>query len=233
MRGMDDQRKNEGGAVIVAGCLVVAFLLLSVVAVGGVWQYLNAQAQIAADRAALQAEQQRAVAVALHERAIQAQQDAIEARDAALEKAGRENTERDEDDDALQGTWTVEVHDTHGKPASKEFLALEHQWVFTKDGITMKATGGEGRKGRFQLDQKQDPKTLDITLEPGLPPGPKAPVPGKEVLKCIYSLDGDTLKVCYGLSEDRPVAFKSTAEHAIGLVVLRRQPPPKEKKNKD
>jgi uncharacterized protein (TIGR03067 family) len=142
------------------------------------------------------------------------------------------NAERDKDAAALQGTWDVEVHDTHGKPASKEFLALKHQWVFTKDAVTMKSKGGQ-RKGTFRLDPKQDPKTLDITQEPGLPPGPKAKVPQKEVLRCIYSLDGDTLKICYGLSPNRPAAFKSTAQPAVGLVVLRRQPPPKEEPNKD
>src|SRR5262245_49692590 len=136
------------------------------------------------------------------------------------------------DKDALQGTWTVEAHDVGGKPDSKEFLAREHRWVFTKDGITMQDKAGLGRKGTFRIDPKKSPKTLDITLGPGLPPGPRAKVPEKEGLRCIYSLDGDTLKVCYGLSEDRPSAFESKAKPATGLVVLRRQPPPKKKLHK-
>jgi uncharacterized protein (TIGR03067 family) len=137
--------------------------------------------------------------------------------------------ERDRDAAALQGTWKVEVHDIRGEPASKEFLARGHQWVFARDKITMKDKDGVGRKGTFRLEAKKEPKTLDVTLEPGLPPGPRAKVPQKEVLRCIYSLDGDTLKVCYGLADDRPSAFESKVEPATGLVVLRRQPPPREK----
>jgi uncharacterized protein (TIGR03067 family) len=136
-------------------------------------------------------------------------------------------------DAALQGAWKVEIHDIRGRPASKQFLAQEHQWLFTKDGITMKDKDGVGRKGTFRIDPKKDPKSLDIALEPGLQPGPRAKAPDKEVVKCIYSLNGDTLKICYGLSGARPSAFESKAEPATGLVVLRRQPVPKEKPGKD
>jgi uncharacterized protein (TIGR03067 family) len=146
----------------------------------------------------------------------------------------KKDGEQDKEAAALQGTWKVEAHDIRGQPASKKFLAQGHQWVFAKDGgITMKDKDGVGGKGTFRLDPKKDPKTLDITLEPGLPPGPRAKVPEKEVLKCIYALDGDALKVCYGLSDARPSGFESRAEPATGLVVLRRQPPPKEKPGKD
>jgi uncharacterized protein (TIGR03067 family) len=144
------------------------------------------------------------------------------------------STQEPTDDlEKLQGVWKEEIHDTLGKPASKKFLAQEHQWIFTKDGISTKDKEGVGRKGTFRLDPKKDPKTLDITLEPGLPPGPRAKVPEKEILKCIYSLDGDTLKICYGFSDARPTAFESKAEPATGLIVLRRQPPAKEKPGKD
>ena len=145
----------------------------------------------------------------------------------------KKDGEQDKDGAALQGAWKVEAHDIRGQPASKRFLAQEHRWIFAKDGITMNDKNGVGRKGTFRLDAKKDPKTLDITLEPGLPPGPRAKVPEKEVLKCIYSLDGDTLKVCYGLSDARPSGFESKAEPATGLVVLRRQPAPKEKPGKE
>jgi uncharacterized protein (TIGR03067 family) len=137
----------------------------------------------------------------------------------------------EKDEVALEGTWNVESHDIRGLPASKEFLGQESQWVFTLDGISIKDKDGIGAKGTFRLDPKKDPKHLDITLEPGLQPGLKANVPVKEVLKCIYSLDGDTLKVCYGFSSVYPSAFKSETEPATGLVVLRRQPGPLEKKS--
>ena len=151
----------------------------------------------------------------------------------ALADDNKKDGEQDKDLAALQGTWKVEVHDIRGKPASKTFLAQEHQWIFAKDGITMKDKDGVGREGKFQLDPKKDSKTLDIMLEPGSAPGPGATVAEKEVTKCIYLLDGDTLKVCYGLSDARPSAFESKAEPPTGLVVLRRRPPPKEKPRKD
>lgn len=133
----------------------------------------------------------------------------------------------------IEGEWKVIAHDTLGRSASKEFLAQDFRWDIDKDSLTMRDKSGVSRKGTFKLDSTRDPKSLDITLEAGLSPGGGARVPEKEFLSCIYSLDGDTLKVCYGYSKERPTAFESKEKPGTGLVILRRNAVIKDKPNKD
>jgi RNA polymerase sigma factor (sigma-70 family) len=137
-----------------------------------------------------------------------------------------------EDKDRLQGTWTVIAHDTLGRPASKEFLARKHQWVFRGDKLTLKDKDGVGQEGTFRIDPRKKPRVLDATFPGGLAPGARAVVPEKEILRGIYDLDGDNLKICYSYSpRDRPTEFVSRADPPAGLVVLRREPPARGEKD--
>src|SRR5262245_27446428 len=101
-----------------------------------------------------------------------------------------------EDKDQLQGTWTVTAHDILGRPASKEFLARGHQWIFAGDKLTLKDRDGVGREGTFQIDSRRNPKVLDATFKrtglwPGaINPGGRAPAPDRDLMEGIYELEG-------------------------------------------
>jgi RNA polymerase sigma factor (sigma-70 family) len=135
----------------------------------------------------------------------------------------------------LQGTWKVTSHVTNGKAAGPEFLARDHQWTFAGYAVATKDKGGPGRQGTFTFDPTAPLKTLELTLKPGLPPGPGV-VPQEEFSLCIYKVEGDSLTICYPISpnKERPREFRSTAEPATGLLTLQRALPEKaEDKIKD
>jgi RNA polymerase sigma factor (sigma-70 family) len=133
-----------------------------------------------------------------------------------------------EDKAPLQGAWDVIAHDTLGRPASKEFLARKHQWVFAGAKLTLRDKDGVAREGTFRIDPEKKPKVLDVTFQGGLPAGARALVPAEEAQEGIYELEGDTLKVCYGYpGKGRPTEFASKADPPTGLVVFRREPPAK------
>src|SRR5262249_55880987 len=128
----------------------------------------------------------------------------------------------------LQGAWTVVEHVTAGKPATKEFLARNHQWVFAGYSVTMKDKDGVSRKGTITFDPTVRLKTLSLATKPGLKPGPNAEM-NAEVSLGIYQLKGDTLTICYTIPPNatQPVKFISTFESQTGVVTLRRRPPEK------
>jgi uncharacterized protein (TIGR03067 family) len=108
------------------------------------------------------------------------------------------------DKDKLQGTWVATSIDFMGKtlpvPEGKELS-------FTFDGDKLKIHDPDKKKdeeGTFKIDEKKDPKEIDLT-------GPKDDNPKEtETLKCLYKLDGDTLKLAIsekGPKGDRPTKF--------------------------
>lgn len=133
----------------------------------------------------------------------------------------------------LQGNWKVVAHVTSGKEASAQFLARDHQWTFAGYSVAMKDRDGVGRRGTFTFDPTAKLKTLELTLKPGLPPGPGV-VPKDEFSPCIYKVEGDSLTICYPIppNQGRPKDFSSTADSATGLVTLRRIVPEKAQGNK-
>jgi RNA polymerase sigma-70 factor (ECF subfamily) len=140
----------------------------------------------------------------------------------ALPDGGGSENERDR----LQGVWTVIAHDTLGRPASKEFLARNHQWIFKGDKVFIGDKDGIARQGTYALNPRTNPESIDLTLKgPGLAPGPRAVVPEREVSFGIYRLDGDTLTICFNhRAPGRPTEFVSKADPPTNLVTLRREP---------
>src|SRR5437016_4035620 len=91
------------------------------------------------------------------------------------------------DQDKLQGKWKFESGSRGGKPFPDDIVKTA---VFVFDGKTMKMTrtvdGQEqSREMTFKLDPSKKPKAIDVDMDGK---------PGKG----IYSLDGDTLKICHG-----------------------------------
>jgi uncharacterized protein (TIGR03067 family) len=114
----------------------------------------------------------------------------------------------------LNGTWVVEsvVRDP-GEKAEGEGKGL--QVIISGANVVAKAQG-DGKtlgKATIRIDPTKRPKAIDITGEGG-----------KEVVRGIYGLEGDTLKVCVGPTEKtgRPTEFAAKPGSRQTLVVFKR-----------
>lgn len=113
------------------------------------------------------------------------------------------------DGKSIQGTWKQV---SGGDPA-----AVGATWTFAGSEIEFRlaslAQDQAGMKGTFQLKSSVAPKQMNWKY------------PGLRESVVIYSLDGDTLKICGDenpTSFDRPTKF--SADGSVGLLVLQRQP---------
>jgi uncharacterized protein (TIGR03067 family) len=109
----------------------------------------------------------------------------------------------------IQGTWVPEKAELGGKPLPTNFtLKLE------ADKYEVAAENLD--KGTYKLDPAAKPRTFDIT-------GVEGPNAGRKI-PAIYELEGDTLRVCYGLGGSaRPAEFKSPSGTKVFLVTYRRK----------
>ena len=133
----------------------------------------------------------------------------------------------------LQGTWQLVAVEVFGQGRSfkgpKEEVALEkviikgdnrtlrRAKVVVKSGIERKETE---QQARYELDPTKKPKTIDLVWTDG--DEKRKTYPG------IYSLEGDTLKICYAREGTvRPPGFTAEAtkeikDHCV-LMVLKRE----------
>ena len=117
------------------------------------------------------------------------------------------------DRDAILGTWQVVKVEVDGEDVSETDSAKEFRsepWKFTKNKIVLK----EGvRELNYELDPFAKPKTLD--MDNG----------GDKKIDCVYSLDGDTLKICGPVHPGgaRPAGVESKKGSETRLLVLKRQ----------
>ncbi len=113
----------------------------------------------------------------------------------------------DTDQQKLQGKWIVETFEYNGsaverlKDAVREF----------KDGkYSLTPAMGEGIEGSVTLDPDKKPKTIDLDVN-------------GRILKGIYELDGNKLKMCYNISADeRPIEFVSKPDSGLIVVIHKR-----------
>src|SRR5712671_694551 len=96
--------------------------------------------------------------------------------------------EKSADAKNIQGTWLPVKGELAGQPMADEVLKT----------ITLQLNGGKYEvtaenvdKGTYTLDSAAKPKIIDIT-------GAEGPNAGKKI-PAIYELNGDTLRICYGL----------------------------------
>jgi len=138
----------------------------------------------------------------------------------------------------LLGTLlTLGVAQEAGSPAAKELAQFEGTWElvaveadgnkvpdevvrgcrFTFKGNSFTAGLGDlNRAGTFKVDPSKKPHTMDITMTSGPQENTTQPA--------IYSLDGDTLKICGTQpGKERPTDFDTKGKTQTTLMVLKRQ----------
>jgi uncharacterized protein (TIGR03067 family) len=111
----------------------------------------------------------------------------------------------------LQGIWTVQSVDTGSKSLSLfEAAAKGGKLVFEGDDVIFKGDKSTRMNYKIGLDSKL--KTIDFILEKD------------RVLKAIYELDADVLKMCWG--SRRPTEFKAKRVSGLEgqvLIILKRE----------
>lgn len=118
----------------------------------------------------------------------------------------------------LQGTWQLEAWEEAGKALPAADLKKRgvffgaNIFIFRRDDKVYQA-------GAAQLDPGKSPATVNLSVREGA---------GKDdVMLGIYSLDGDTLKLCFDpKGQTRPKDFKPDAKDGFALVTLRKPKPP-------
>jgi len=114
-------------------------------------------------------------------------------------------------DPKLVGEWTV-VSAIKGGEKIAEEQAKAMLVVFTDKAVTVKEDKRE-EKAEYKADPSAKVKTIDVVPE-------KAP-PGT-VVKGIYELNGDELKLTFNKDGDRPKDFKGEGD-TVMLMVLKRK----------
>jgi uncharacterized protein (TIGR03067 family) len=118
----------------------------------------------------------------------------------------------------LKGTWQVQSLLKDGEVPS-DAKALE-RFIITDDKVSVGTAKGSDTIDYFSF-------TIDPTLKPAamyvkLFNGPEK----GEVIKAIYLLEGDTLRICAALpGKDRPTKFSGDKGTGASLIVLKREKP--------
>jgi len=120
------------------------------------------------------------------------------------------------DEDKLQGSWKVVSHEKDGKKQAEDTIK-NYKIVVKGDKLTFKI-GDQDNEATLKLDAAKKPKTIDLMVKAG---------DKMEVIKGIYQLDGDDLKICAAGEEgvERPKDFATKAKSGLGLLVLKREKP--------
>src|SRR5262245_23838733 len=103
------------------------------------------------------------------------------------------------DQEKMAGEWTMESGERNGEKLPDEIVKTLKRVVKGNEHTVLR-DGETVAKGKVKLDAAKKPKEIDISLSGGEADG--------KLIKGIYELDGDTLKICYGMPDgDRPKEF--------------------------
>jgi uncharacterized protein (TIGR03067 family) len=131
---------------------------------------------------------------------------------AVLSASGRATNS---DLDNLQGTWVLVAMERDGEDVSAEDF-VNWKAVYEQNRITLRIGDRVRRRGIITLDPGRVPKTIDTKDQDG--PYADQTVPG------IYSLEGDTLKLCFAHpGAERPRHFSTKDGSAFLYCVYKRQ----------
>jgi uncharacterized protein (TIGR03067 family) len=123
------------------------------------------------------------------------------------------------DKEKIQGTWKfISILDQ----GTEQQVPEENRLVITADVMKIVYPKDAPMGWKYTIDPSKDPRQMDWFTE--IDPGRPIHQPG------IYSLDGDTLKICStAAGKPRPTRFESKRGDFGGLWVLKRVPPPSAK----
>lgn len=123
-------------------------------------------------------------------------------------------TTRADDLKAMGGTWKVEAAEAGGqKIESEDLLAIVVKITGARYEVRIK---DKIDGGTLTLDETQKPKTLDATDTEGEDVG--------KVVKAIYEISGDTMKVCYTLDGgERPKEFATKEGSPVLMLTYQRE----------
>jgi uncharacterized protein (TIGR03067 family) len=124
--------------------------------------------------------------------------------------AHKDPERRKPDKDVIQGDWTIIAAERNGVPENFE---KELQVFFRGDKTGLKLGEKTANEARFKLLPDQKPKGIDLWKEKD-----------DRVAKGVYSLSGDTLKLCLpgGPNRDRPKELTTKLGDGFTLLTLRR-----------
>lgn len=112
------------------------------------------------------------------------------------------------DEKQLQGKWIVESFRYNGNPVDRLKQAVRE---FHDGKYSLTPKSGEGIEGTVKLDTTKSPKSIDLDVN-------------GRIIKGIYELDGDTLRLCYNLTSDqRPTEFESKPDSGLIVIVHKRE----------
>ncbi len=116
---------------------------------------------------------------------------------------------------ALQGTWACVSAMVDGKPLRADTVQLLHL-TLTQDRYKTEKGSEVLFDSSYRIDQSKHPAQISMM-------GTEGDLAGKEA-QGIYSLQGDTLHICYTMpGEPRPTAFESAAGSKAYLIIWKRQ----------
>jgi uncharacterized protein (TIGR03067 family) len=114
----------------------------------------------------------------------------------------------------LQGSWEIELQEEDGKTLSDKDLKGRTLCI-GGSLFLVRHNASLIHLGKMKIDVSRSPKTLNAMVEKGNREG--------DILPGIYSLDGDTLKICLNMDGDgRPNQFKAAAKTGFVLMVCKR-----------
>ena len=122
---------------------------------------------------------------------------------------------RSEDAAGIQGTWVCAAAVVDGKSLDENTTAKLRLVMTAERYRTERGDDQVLFDSTYRLDPRQDPRQIEMT-------GTEGDAAGKQALG-IYSLEGDTLKICYTMpGGQRPKSFESKPGSKAFLVTWTR-----------
>jgi uncharacterized protein (TIGR03067 family) len=124
-------------------------------------------------------------------------------------------SESKKDAEALQGTWKLASVVRNGEEVPADFL--QSAKLVVKGERYSVTAGDQSAVATFKMDASKKPRQIDFTYIEGPQKG--------ETIKGIYEVEGDTYRMCRGLTSEseRPTKFAAPADSGLIFVVMKRE----------